>query len=274
MVILTNREKEIIEKKINYKSLTPNESNILSKAIRKKLNEVSRINAQELLKKIKYNQKSISIENKIKNIVLDNLKEVQAIILYGSAVQTNYDSYNDIDVLIVTKSKIYKSDMEKYKKIKQLQDILKENSIIADIGIISLAGLINDSKYSPTLIYQLKDHKIIYGNIKIPDKIEVYKIDLQMKLDYSNIPEYKLEGNEVYSFLRNVILVRLLMNKIVDNTQLKQSLYDCLGKELIEKLKNNKQSNIEMKYSLNYLRNLVEDTRIKLKEGSWEKIKL
>ena len=42
--ILTSREKEIINKKINGISLTQNESNILSKSIRPKLREVSEIN--------------------------------------------------------------------------------------------------------------------------------------------------------------------------------------------------------------------------------------
>ena len=274
MVILTDKERKIIEKKLSNKKLSQSERNRLSKAIRPKLREISKIDSKSILEKIYYNPCIISIENRIINILKDNVKELDSIILYGSAVQTNYHSYNDIDIMIVTKSKIYPSEIEKYKKIKELKEILKKNSIISDIEIISRDNLIKSYKNSPTLIYELKDYKVIYGNIKIPNNIELYKIDLQMKLDWSDIASGTPTGNEVHSALRNTVLVRLLLNKIVDNSKLKQSLYDELGKNLVERLKNNKQSNVELKYSLNFLKSLVEDTRKQIGEGLWEKIEL
>src|SRR3989338_1300392 len=96
--ILTGRENEIIDKKTKGLSLTQNESNILSKTIRPKLKEISQINAPLLLNKIEYNQKSKSIENKIKKIILNNISKVDSIIICGSAIQTNYKEYNDIDI--------------------------------------------------------------------------------------------------------------------------------------------------------------------------------
>ncbi len=274
MVVLTEKERKIIEKKLSNKRLSQSERNRLSRAIRPKLREISRIDSKNILEKMNYDPKVVSIENKIINIIKNKIKEVDSIILYGSAVQTNYHSYNDIDIMIVTKSKIYSSEIEKYKGIKNIKKMLEEGSIIADIEIITKDNLIKSYKNSPTLIYELKDYKVIYGNIVIPKNVELYKIDLQMKLDWSDIAPVKPTGKEVYSALRNTVLVRLLLNKIVDNSKLKQSLYDELGKNLVERLKNNQQSNVELRYSLSFLKNLIEDTRKQIGEGLWEKIEL
>ena len=53
--ILTEREKEIISKKMKGLSLTQNESNILSKNIRPKLREIKKIDPNDILRKIHYN---------------------------------------------------------------------------------------------------------------------------------------------------------------------------------------------------------------------------
>ncbi|MEK6860153.1 MAG: nucleotidyltransferase domain-containing protein [Nanoarchaeota archaeon] len=270
--ILTRKEKKIIEKKLSNKKLTQVESNRLSKAIRPKLKEISSIDASYLLNKLEYRQIAHSIENRIIKAIKKNLPEVDSIILYGSVVQNNYHDYNDIDIMIVTKIRI-KPEIAKWRKIEELKNILKNNNIIADIEIISRENLIASYKNSPTLIYQLKDHKVIYGNIKIPEELEVYNIDLIMKLDWSRWI-YRPTGREIYGALRNTILVRLLLNKIIDNRKLKESLYHELGKNLIDKLKNNKQSKEERKFALNYLKNLIQDTRDKIGGELWGKIEL
>ena len=100
--ILTARESEIIKRKLKGYSLTQNESNILSRFVRPKLREMSKINAGLLLNKLEYNQKAKSIEKKIKKTILDNMKDVQTLLLYGSAIQTNYKNYSDLDVLVIT----------------------------------------------------------------------------------------------------------------------------------------------------------------------------
>ncbi|MEK6935716.1 MAG: hypothetical protein AABW67_02930 [Nanoarchaeota archaeon] len=107
--ILTKKEKKIIEKRLSNKKLSQVERNRLSRSIRPKLREISLIDSNNILQKIDYNPKIISIENKIINIITSNIKETNSIILYGSAIQTNYHEYNDIDIMIVTKSKIYKA---------------------------------------------------------------------------------------------------------------------------------------------------------------------
>ena len=77
--VLTEREKEIINKRIKEISLTQNESNILSRFIRPKLREISQINSNMLLSKMEYNQKAISIENKIKKTELENIQALAPI---------------------------------------------------------------------------------------------------------------------------------------------------------------------------------------------------
>src|SRR3989344_150606 len=268
--IFTKGELKVIHRKMNNVKLNQTESNYLSRFIRPKLKEIESIDAKYLLDKMEYNQKIKSIENKIKNIILMGLKDVDSIVLYGSAIQNNYKNYNDIDIMIVTKSKIYRHEIDKYKKIKEIKNILRNNSIVSDIEIISKKNLIKSYKNSPTLIYELKDHKVIYGNIKIPERIELYNIDLHMKLDWSDIHNSRPSGKELYLALRNTLVVRLLLNKIIDNKKLKESLYEELGKNLIERLKNNQQSKEEKRYVLNYLKNLIEDTRKQIEGGLWE----
>jgi len=271
--ILTDKEDKIIKKRLSNKKLSQLERNRLSRSIRPKLREISLIDSKSILEKIDYNPKIISIENKIINVIKNNIQQVDSIILYGSVIQNNYHEYNDIDIMIATKSKIYKTEMEKWNKIRELNDVLKDNGITSDIEIISKENLIKSYKNSPTLVYQLKDHKIIYGKIKIPKDIEIYKIDLIMKLDWSYVDDKK-DGEEIYSALRNTILVRLLLNGIIDNTKLKESLYDELGKNLIERLKNNKASKEEKRYTLNYLNKLLKRTEKELAGEAWEKIQL
>ena len=65
---MTERENEIIAKKLSGVSLTQNEANILSKSIRPKLLEIGKINTGEILNRIEYNQKARAIENKIKRL--------------------------------------------------------------------------------------------------------------------------------------------------------------------------------------------------------------
>lgn len=273
-IIFTKNQLEVIKKKIANKRLTQVESNYLSRSIRPKLREMASIDANLILDKMEYNQKIKSIENKIKKVILRSIKEVEAIILYGSAIQNNYKNYNDIDIIVATKRKIYKTEAEKWRKLKDLKNILKKKGISADIQILSKKALEYNSTRNPNLIYQLKDHKIIYGKLKIPKKIEVYNVDLHMKLDWSDIYDPKPNGEEIYLALRNTILVRLLLNKIVDNNKLKESLYDELGKNLIERLKNNKESKLDRKIALFYLKDLVEKTRKEIGVNLWEKIEL
>src|SRR3989338_6031433 len=91
------------------------------------------IDSKFLLDKIGYNQKIKSIEKKIRKTVFGHIEDVQAIIIYGSAIQTNYKDYKDIDILIAIKNKI--DFREKYRKIIEIKRELNESKIRADLEI-------------------------------------------------------------------------------------------------------------------------------------------
>ena len=271
--ILTARETEVINKKLNNKRLTQLDSNILTRTIRPKLKQIANINADSLLKRLSYNPKHRAIENKIKNLILSNIKEIEAIILIGSAIQTSYNEYNDIDIITITKKRIRGKKYEKENVIRGLEKQAKKIKLNLDIQIISKKAFLASYSNNPSLIYQLKDHKIISGKIKIPKRINLSKIDLLMKLDWSE-PSDKKNGKEIYECIRNLWLVKLLMRKIIDNNKLSSELINELGRDLISRLKNNRASALEKKLAFNYLIRLLKETEQEIKEAKWEKIAL
>jgi predicted nucleotidyltransferase len=271
--ILTIRELEVINKRINHGRLNQLDSNILTKSVRPKLREMSKIDSKSLLERLNYSPLSRIIEQKIKKLVLENIRGALSVILFGSAIQTGYTSYNDIDVLVITKNKIWENQLDKYKMIRDLKEKAKKVNLNLDIEIISKKSLSSYS-YNPTLIYQLKDHKQIYGKIRIPKKILLSKLDLRMKLDWSNVGSSDPEAIEIYRAIRNTILVKLLLNKIIDNRKLYLELVEALGRDLIIKLKQNNASKIDKIYALDYLNNLIKTTRMDIINAKWEKIEL
>src|SRR3989344_1118227 len=130
--ILTARETEVINKKLNNKRLTQLDSNILTRTIRPKLKQIANINADSLLKRLSYNPKHRAIENKIKNLILSNIKEIEAIILIGSAIQTSYNEYNDIDIITITKKRIRGKKYEKENVIRGLEKQAKKIKLNLD----------------------------------------------------------------------------------------------------------------------------------------------
>lgn len=273
--IFTRKELEVINKKLANKQLTQVDSNYLSKFIRPKLREIASLNPKMLLDKIEYNQKIEAIEQRIIKKILTNVKKVSAIILYGSAIQTNYKEYNDIDILIATKDKVYTNLKEKSQKIKELKEKLKQEDIEADIQIYDEKSIEYGSTHNPTLIYELKDHKIIYGDIKLFNgKKEIYTLDLLKKLDLSDVKETYLQSVELYYALRNIMAINLILKHIVDNHKLKVLLNEEIGKNLVEKLRNNTASKEDKKIALIYLTSLLNSTRAEIRGQPWEKIEL
>ena len=119
------------------------------------------------------------------------------------------------------------------------------------------------------MIYQLKDRKVIYGKINLPKKIELYNIDLKMKLDWSDVQDNSPQG--IYKSLRNAILVELLLKRIVDNKVLQMEMERKIGKKTIDNLKNNKASIEEKKLAKFRLKNLIKKLENDLKGEIWEK---
>lgn len=275
--LLTKKENIVLNKKLNNKKLTQVESNYLSRSIRPKLtklDESRKIDLIALLQKIKYNQKGRAIEFKVKKLITNSIKDVKSIVIYGSAIQTNYYEYNDLDVMVITKNKIWSKEKEKYTLVKEIKEKAKNIGLTLDLQIIEEKTFHREYSSSPDLIYQLQESKVIYGEINIPKNISLSKLDLQMKLDWSDINSSRPRGAEIYKALRNALLVRLLLNKIVDNKKLKETLYQEAGKSIIEKLKNNLASTIQRKIALIYLNDLTIQIRKEIKEGQWERIEL
>ncbi len=272
--ILTKREMKVIEKKLGNKRLTQLDSNILTRAVRPKLRAMSIINAQSLLQRIEYNRKSMPIEKKIKKIILNNVESVGAIILYGSVIQNNYNNYNDIDVLVITKNRVWDKLWQKYKKIEEVREIAKAMGLNLDLQIIDKNLFYYQCSSNPSLIYQLKDSRTIYGKVRNQSKVEISKMNLRMKLDWSYVDNRVKDSNEIYQAIRNTLLVRLLLNKIVDNGMLYQELINTLGINLLTRLKMNKASKLERKLALEYLSDLNKKTEKEVLEAKWEKIVL
>ncbi|MBU2612757.1 MAG: nucleotidyltransferase domain-containing protein [Nanoarchaeota archaeon] len=269
--VLTKREMEIIEKKLRGVSLTQNESNILSKYIRPKLREMQKIRPDTILKRIDYNQKALPTEKKIKKIVLWKIPKADSITICGSAIQNNYEKYNDIDLIIATKSTI--KNKEKIKLTKEIEEEGKKEGLKLDVQIYSKISILKEYPHNPSLIYQLKDSKVIYGSLKVPAKISLSNLDLRMKLDWSEADSGS-KSEEIYYAIRNALLVSLILNKKVDNYELKNALINLLGENLANKLKNNSASSTERKLALKYLGLMLKYLEEELKKSKWEKIEI
>ena len=272
--ILTEKAIGIINKRLENKKLTQQDSNYLSRFIRPKLREMASINAEVLLKKLEYNPGALSIERRIKNIILKNIPKVNLIIICGSAIQTNYKEYNDIDIIVATKHILTKSLKEKNKLIENIREIGKKQSLNLDIQIYARDSILSQYPHNPLLIYQLKDSKVIYGKLEIPHQIELSNLDLKMKLDWSEGLYSYSDASEIYYAIRNAMLVLMLINKQIDNYQLRNNLISILGGDLIARLKKNQASKSEKKLALNYLNLLTKYLETELNNPKWEKIEL
>ncbi len=272
--VLTQREKEVINKKLRGKKLSQQDSNYLSRYVRPKLREMSLIDSKVLLRKLEYNRKKIHNEEKIKRLVLGNIKNVNLILLYGSVVYNDWHDYQDIDIIIGVKKKSWKKLREKWKTIQDLKDKAKKKGLNLDIKIFLKNDIIKSYSSNPTLIYQLKDYKVIYGNLELPKKIEIPKLRIRMHLDYSLLADKENSPKELYSMIRNIWLVRLIISKIVDNLKLNEIIKQELGENLINKLKSEKASANERKIALIYLKEFANKTWKEIMEAKWEKIVL
>ena len=273
-ILITKREAEAINKKIQHKRLTQQDSNYLSRYVRPKLREMSQIDSRLLLRQLEYNPKIPAIEKYIKNLILKNVKYVSSITIYGSAIYNNYMDYNDIDVLVAVKKKTWKKLGEKYQMAVKIKKIAEKHRLKLDLQIYVDRPLWESYPINPSLVYQLKDRKTIYGNLKIPSKINIPKLYLRMKLDYSDICDEDSSGIEIYKAIRNTWLVNLIIKKTIDNNKLNEAIIDGLGVNSVKKLKLNRASKTEKNIALLYLNKLLKDSLKTIMNSKWEKIAL
>jgi predicted nucleotidyltransferase len=270
--ILTNMEKEVINKRLNNEKLTKQDSYYLSKSIRPKLKQIEELSNKNLLQRVKYNHKAKIIERNITELILKEIEGVKSIILYGSVVQTNYSKYKDIDLLIITKDKVWENNWKKNDIINNLEYKAKKIGLKLDIQILDIKTFQEVYTSNPSLIYQMKDSKLIYGKLNIPKRIELPKIVLKMKLDWSDLDSVNPSGEEIYNCIRNTLLVRLILTKVIDNFSLSNYLIEELGKNLIRNLRENKASKTERKMAIDYLNKINEETLKEINNATWEKI--
>jgi len=273
-LLLTRREIEVIDKKLKNMKLTQQDSNYLSRFVRPKLKEISLVNAKTLLEKLEYNPKFLSIEKRIRGILLKKIKDIASITIYGSAIYNSYKNYRDIDILVIVKKRFWQKTGEKYKKILEIKKQAKKHIPDLDLKIYDEKTFQDSYSSNISLIYQLKDRKTIYGNLKLPNKLEISKLDLRMKTDYSILENDEYDGLEIYKALRNLILIILTLSKIIDNKKLIKYLNDEIGMNLVEKLKLNKESKIEKEIALLHLKKLLKSVLRQLEKSKWEKIVL
>ncbi len=273
-LVLTKKEIEVIEKKLKNNKLTQQDSNYLSRFVRPKLKEISLIDAKSLLDRLEYNQKIASIEKRIKEIILRKINNVESVTIYGSAIQKNYKNYNDIDVLVIVKNKSWKKTGEKYRQIFYIKNQAKRYSLNLDIEIYDKRTFQNLYPSNVSLIYQLNDRKTIHGELKLLSKLEIPKLNLRMKIDYSILEDNESNGIEIYKAIRNLLLINLLLKRIIDNKKLNDLINDEIGKNLADKLKRNKVSKMERKISLIYLEKMIKLIMLRLEKSKWEKIVL
>ncbi len=169
---------------------------------------------------------------------------------------------------------MWRTSGEKYKEISLLTEIANKQGLILDIQIVDEKSFYYQYPHNPSLIYQLKDHKLIYGKIKILPKIELSKLDLLMKLDWSDIVDENSDGYEIYHAIRNTLLVRLLLSKIINNSTLNRKVVEQLGINLLMNLKSNSTSKTEKKIAITYLEELTKQTRTEITNSKWEKMTL
>lgn len=252
-LILTDRELEVINRKLSHRSLTQQDSNYLCKYVRPKLKQITELDSRWLLSRLEYNQKVHSVETKIKLLVLKHIKHVSAILIYGSAVYNNYKDYNDIDVMILVKKKSWSKLGEKYLMISALKKAAKDAALNLDIKVFASKDVYYSYPSNIALIYELSDCKVIYGVLALKRKVNLTQLDLRMHLDYSystllSIEEDKLDGlkemraKELYSAIRNLVVVHLILQKKVSNIALNNTLKMLIGEDIIKNLKKNTNS--------------------------------
>jgi len=261
--ILSNREIEVVLKRLNNKHITQTESNYLSRSIRPKLKSAEFAVSSELLSLLDYRRKRHErkdhlLRKRIVGAVGDIIDNVKVIILFGSYVRNNHINYRDIDVLIVLSKKIWKTSAGKHRLEKNIERAI---DIRVDINLVVYSELVNILPYSPLLQVELENHKIIYGDIKIKKKIIVNKLYLYKKLlELESIIELgkKIESKYIYNAIRTCLSIKSFLKKVVDSELLIKTIENNIGKltadSLIEGRANSVQKDIALRY-LKYLYN-------------------
>ncbi len=260
--ILSNKEIEVVLKRLNNKHITQTESNYLSRSIRPKLKSAEFAASTKLLSLLDYRRKKYEREDSLlrKKIIsaLQYINNVKTVIVFGSYVRNNHANYRDIDIMVVVNKKIWKSLIEKNKLEKNIEKII---DIKTDVNLLIYRELINMFPYSPLLQTELEDHKLIYGDIKLKKKIIVDKPYLYRKLletEYVIELGKKIKPRYIYNAIRNCLSTELFLKNIVDNKLIIKTIENNIGKLTSENLLSNKTNLVQRDIALRYLKYLYK----------------
>jgi len=149
--------------------------------------------------------------------------------------------------MILVKKKSWNKLGEKYMLISSIKKSAKMQGLNIDLKIYPSRDVYYSYPSNIALIFQLADYKVVYGVIKLPQHIDLSKLDLRMHLDYSYsiilmVKEHGLKeiaAIEIYRAIRNLVIVKMILKKEVNNRTVLAALNDILGKDVAVQLKNN-----------------------------------
>ncbi len=273
--ILSNREIEVVIKRLDNKHITQTESNYLSKSIRPKLKSAEFAASAELLSLLDYRRRRYEREDSLlKESIIKAVKKIvdgiKAIILFGSYVRNSHTNYRDIDVMVVLNNKAWKNSAEKHKL-----EMAIENSINVktDINLIVYNELISLLPYSPLLQTELEDYKAIYGCISLAKKIIINKTYLYKRLlevEYVLELGKNIKSKYVYNAIRDCLSIELFLKQIVDNKLIIKIIENNIGSSTAESLIENKANSIQKDIALKYLKYLYTRLEVALKNEQKE----
>ena len=259
--ILSRREIEVVIKRLKNKHITQTESNYLSRSIRPKLKAAEFASSSKLLSLLDYRRNKYEREDSVlkRSILLalkDIIQNVQAVVIFGSYIMNNHTDYQDIDIMVVLKRKIWGSVIEKHK----IEEKISHSLIFkADIILNNYEDLKEVFPFSPLLQTQLEYSKVIYSKLNLPNKIIINKPYLYSKLlDTEFILECgkDLEGKYIYNGIRTCLSIQMFINRKISNELIIKTIENNIGKETADNLRRNKANDLQRNISLRYLKYL------------------
>ncbi|MBI2106686.1 hypothetical protein HYT57_01765 [Candidatus Woesearchaeota archaeon] len=160
----------------------------------------------------------LELIDQVMKIIDNEIENYENIIITGSFLESSFN-FNDIDVVIVTSSKI-NQDLIK----KNIEDITKISTHIIALDNNSLIkGLSIDPLYQMMLSKCVAKKRIIY---KIKTEINYKLLDLHLLKSKTLMYNFDiLNGNEKYYLVRNMIAIYLFL-------QHKKLNHDIINKEI------------------------------------------
>jgi predicted nucleotidyltransferase len=282
--ILSNKEIEVVVKRLSNKHITQTESNYLSRSIRPKLKSAEFAANNGILSLLDYKRKRHERENSIlrkkiieavrKNLRIKLFKDIQAILLFGSYVRNSHVNYRDIDAMIVLNKRVWKTSAQKNKLEKNIESNI---GIKTDINLVVYRELIKILPYNPFLQTQLEHHEVLYGKINLTNKIIINKQYLYEKLletEYAIELGKNISARYIYNAIRNCLAIQLFLENIVNNKLIIDTIDKNIGKLTAESLMDNKANLLQRHIALKYLEYLYNKLQEVLKSAKNSNLKI